>query len=86
MGSGPFNIILKRAIGSLGPWQKLKLALNILSNIDPITKEDVEPYKDRYLLHDTLAELAGEYPAFASVFVDKCDIFLAHRRRTKTCA
>ena len=86
LGDRPMNITLKRAIGSLGPWQKLMLAWNILSNNDPITKEDVEPCKDRYLLHDTLAELAGEFPALASVFVDKCDIFLAHRRRTNTCA
>ena len=78
LGDRPINITLKRAIGSLGPWQKLKLAWNILTNNDPITKEDVERCKDRDLLHDMLAEMAGEYPALASVFVDERDIFLAH--------
>ena len=78
LGDRPINITLKRAIASLGPWQKLKLAWNILTNNDPITKEDVERCKDRDLLHDMLAEMAGEYPALASVFVDERDIFLAH--------
>ena len=54
LGDRPINITLKRAIGSLGPWQKLKLAGNLLNKNDPITQEDVEPCKDRYLLHDTL--------------------------------
>ena len=78
LGDRPINITLKRAIGSLGPWQKLKMAWNILTNNDPITKEDVERCKDRDLLHDMLAEMAGEFPALASVFVDERDIFLTH--------
>ena len=78
LGDRPVNITLKRAIGALGAWQKLKLAWNILTNKDVVTKEDVERCKDRDLLHDMLAEMAGEFPGLSSVFVNERDIFLAH--------
>ena len=48
---------------------------NILTIKDVITKEDV----GRNLLHDMLAEMAGEFPGISSVFVNERDIFLAHR-------
>ena len=35
-------------------------------------------------MHDMLAKMALVYPAFASVFVDKCDIFLAHSLQMAT--
>ena len=41
---------MKRAIASLSTWQRVKLAWNLLSNKDPITKEEVEKCKDRDLL------------------------------------
>ena len=41
---------MKRAIASLSIWQRVKLAWNLLSNKDPITKEEVEKCKDRDLL------------------------------------
>ena len=43
-----------------------------------ITKEDVGRCMDRNLLHDMLAEMAGEFPGLSSVFVNERDIFLAH--------
>ena len=50
---------------------------NILT-IKDITKEDVGRCMDRNLLHNMLAELAGEFPGLSSVFVNERDIFLAH--------
>ena len=41
---------MKRAMASLSSWQRVKLAWNLLSNKDPITKEEVEKCKDRDLL------------------------------------
>ena len=78
-GDRSINITLKRAIGSLGHRQKLKLVWNILTNKNPIKKEDVKvkPCMTQDLLHDMLAETAREYHALASVFVDERDIFLA---------
>ena len=35
-------------------------------------------------MHGMLAKMAGVYPAFASVFVDKCNIFLAHSLQMAT--
>lgn len=52
---------------------------NILTIKDVITKEDVGRCMDRNLLHDMLAEMAGEFPGISSVFVNERDIFLAHR-------
>ena len=50
LGDRPINITMKRAIASLSSWQRVKLAWNLLSNKDPITKEEVEKCKDRDLL------------------------------------
>ena len=50
----------------------------ILNIQDPITKEDVENCKNKDLLQNMLAEMAGEFPALSSVFVEERDIFLTH--------
>lgn len=50
LGDRPINITMKRAIASLSYWQRVKLTWNLLSNKDPITKEEVEKCKDRDLL------------------------------------
>jgi len=78
LGDRPINITLKRALAALSPWQKLRLGWNILTSRDSITKEEVEKCKDRDLLENMLAEMAGEFPALSHVFVAERDIFLAH--------
>ena len=78
LGDKPINITLKRAISSLSWFQKLRLAFNILTNKDPITKEDVEQCKNKDLLQNILAEVAEEFTALSSVFVNERDIFLTH--------
>ena len=77
LGDRPINITLKRAIASLSWWQTLRLGWNILTNKDPITKEDVENCKNKDLLQNMLAEMAGEFPALSSVFVVSSD-WLTH--------
>ena len=59
LGDRPINITLKRALGSLSLWQKLKLGFNILTSKDSITKEDVEKCKQKDLLESMLEEMAG---------------------------
>ena len=78
LGDRPINITLKRALAALGPLQKLRLGWNILTNKDSITREEVEKCKDRDLLENMLAEMAGEFPALSRVFVAERDLFLAH--------
>jgi len=78
LGDRPINITLKRALAALSPWQKLRLGWNILTSRDSITKEEVEKCKDRDLLQNMLAEMAGEFPALSQVFVAERDLFLAH--------
>ena len=41
-------------------------------------REEVEKCKDRDLLENMLAEMAGEFPALSRVFVAERDLFLAH--------
>ena len=59
LGDRPISITLKRALGSLSIWQKLKLGFNILTSKDSITKEDVEKCKQKDLLESMLEEMAG---------------------------
>ena len=61
LGDRPINITLKRALGSLSIWQKLKLGFNILTSKDSITKEDVEKCKQKDLLESMLEEMAGRF-------------------------
>ena len=49
---------MKRALASLSSWQRVKLAWNLLSNKDPITKEEVEKCKDRDLLEVRVPRLS----------------------------
>ena len=69
LGDRPINITLKRAISALSAWQKVKLGWNILTSKESITKEEVEKCKDKDLLQNMLAEMAGEFPALSTVFV-----------------
>jgi len=78
LGDRPINITLKRALAALGSLQKLRLGWNILTSKDSITREEVEKCKDRDLLENMLAEMAGEFPALSRVFVAERDLFLAH--------
>lgn len=40
--------------------------------------EEIEKCKNRDMLEQLLAELAGEYPAFREVFLDERDIYLTN--------
>merc|ERR1712156_73676 len=81
LGDRPIQITLKRALASLTTWQRIKLAFNVLTSKDEITKEDVERCKQKDLLESMLEEMAGEYPAMSRVFVDERDTFLAYSLR-----
>jgi len=78
LGDRQIGITLKRALGSLSVWQKMKLFFNIMTSNESITKEDVEKCKERDLLENLLKEMAGEFPALSRVFVDERDLYLAH--------
>jgi len=78
LGDRPIGITMKRALGALNLWQKIKLGFNVLTSNDTITKEEVEKCKEKDLLENLLAEMAGEFPALSRVFVDERDVYLAH--------
>ncbi|XP_013396427.1 traB domain-containing protein isoform X2 [Lingula anatina] len=78
LGDRPIGITLKRALGALSWWQKLRLGFYMLTTKDPISKEDVEKCKQKDLLEEMLKEMTGDYPALSTVFVQERDIFLAN--------
>merc|ERR1740131_270926 len=78
LGDRPINITLKRALSALTLWQRVRLTWNILTSKETITKEEVERCKNRDMLENMLAEMAGEFPALSRVFVEERDLFLAH--------
>jgi len=78
LGDRPIHLTLNRALQALSPWQKLRMAFNILTSKDSITAEEVEKCKDRDLLQNMLQEMAGEFPGLSRVFVDERDVYLAH--------
>ena len=59
LGDRPIDITLKRALHSLSLWQKLRLAFNMLTTTDTITKEEVEKCKEKDMLEGMLQEMAG---------------------------
>ena len=59
LGDRPIGVTLKRALASLSLWQKVRLAFNILTSKDTITKEDVEKCKEKDILESMLEEMAG---------------------------
>ncbi|XP_063227727.1 uncharacterized protein LOC134533887 isoform X2 [Bacillus rossius redtenbacheri] len=78
LGDRPIQITLKRALASLSWWQTLRLTWHLLMSKEPISKEEIERCKRRDLLEEMLAEMAGEFPALGTVFVNERDVYLAH--------
>ncbi|KAK3781471.1 hypothetical protein RRG08_019096 [Elysia crispata] len=81
LGDRPIQITLRRALSSLGVWQRIKLAYAILFSKEPITKEDVEKCKQKDMLEQMIEEMTGEFPALGETFVKERDIYLAHSLR-----
>ncbi|KAJ8918431.1 hypothetical protein NQ315_008128 [Exocentrus adspersus] len=78
LGDRPINVTLKRALAKLTWFQTIKLAWHLLTNKEPVSVEDIEKCKNRDMLEQLLADLAGEYPAFREVFLDERDIYLTN--------
>lgn len=78
LGDRPIHITLQRALASLSWWQTARLMWHLLMSKEPISKEEVERCKRRDLLEEMLAEMAGEFPALGTVFVNERDVFLTH--------
>lgn len=78
LGDRPIQITIQRALARLSWFQTCKLAWHLLTNKEPISKEEIERCKRRDMLEQLLAEMAGEYPALGEVFVDERDIYLTH--------
>ncbi|KAK5978483.1 Ufm1-specific protease [Trichostrongylus colubriformis] len=63
LGDRPIHVTLQRALGSLNFWQKMKFFWHVaLSHSASITPEEVEKCKQRDLLEQLLAEMAGDFP------------------------
>ena len=78
LGDRPIQITIQRALARLSWFQTIKLGWHLLTNKDPISKEEIEKCKRRDMLEQLLADMAGEYPALGKVVVDERDIYLTH--------
>lgn len=78
LGDRPIGITIRRALSRLSWFQTIKLGWHLLTTKDPISVEEIEKCKNRDMLEQLLAELAGEYPAFREVFLDERDIYLTN--------
>ncbi|XP_030752354.1 traB domain-containing protein [Sitophilus oryzae] len=78
LGDRPIGITMRRALTRLTWFQTFKLAWHLLTTKESISVEEVEKYKNRDMLEQLLADLAGEYPAFREVFLDERDIYLTN--------
>ncbi|CAJ0928738.1 unnamed protein product, partial [Mesorhabditis belari] len=83
LGDRPIQITLQRALASLSFFQKLKFFYHILiSHNSKITQEDVEKCKQKDLLEQLLAEMAGDFPNLSKIFVDERDAYMTHALHT----
>ncbi|XP_006820890.1 traB domain-containing protein-like, partial [Saccoglossus kowalevskii] len=78
LGDRPIQITLRRAMGELSVWQKVKLGWHLIMAKEPITKEEVRNVNKKDLLEEMLSEMTGEFPGLSRVFVEERDIYLAH--------
>lgn len=78
LGDRPINITLQRSLHGLTFWQTLKLVWRLLTSDLKISKEEVENCKQSDLLQTLMEEMAGEFPAFETVFVKERDLYLCH--------
>ncbi|XP_050315071.1 traB domain-containing protein-like [Anthonomus grandis grandis] len=76
LGDRPIGITIRRALSRLSWWQTVKFAWHLLTCKDPISAEEIEKCKNRDMLEQLLAELAGEFPGFKEVFLVERDIYL----------
>ncbi|VDN22200.1 unnamed protein product [Cylicostephanus goldi] len=79
LGDRPIHVTLQRALGSLNLWQKIKFFWHVaLSHNTSITAEEVEKCKQKDLLEQLLAEMAGDFPKLSKIFVDERDAYMTH--------
>eukprot|EP00112_Aurelia_sp_Birch-Aquarium-sp1_P012163 Seg2556.1 transcript_id=Seg2556.1/GoldUCD/mRNA.D3Y31 product="TraB domain-containing protein" protein_id=Seg2556.1/GoldUCD/D3Y31 len=78
LGDRPVQITLSRAMSVLSFWQKLKMGWCLLTSRDPISKEDIEKFKQKDMLAEILKEMTGDYPKLTNVFVSERDSYMAH--------
>lgn len=82
LGDRPIEITIHRALAKLSWFQTFKLGWHLITSKDPISKEDIENCKQRDMLEELLAEMAGEFPALGEVFVRERDCYLTHSLQT----
>ncbi|XP_059610107.1 traB domain-containing protein [Phlebotomus argentipes] len=78
LGDRPINVTLQRSLHGLTFWQTLKLVWRLITSDLKINKEEVENCKQSDLLQKLMEEMAGEFPAFETVFVKERDLYLCH--------
>lgn len=81
LGDRPVQITLSRAMAVLTFFQKLRMGWSLLTTRDPISKEDIEKFKEKDMLAQILAEMTGDFPLLSKVFVGERDLYMAEALR-----
>lgn len=79
------QITLKRAWGSFGFWERLKVAFQLLAGLlvaEEVDEAMIEELKKEEKLGDVLSMLADEFPAMKTTLIDERDTYLAEKIRT----
>lgn len=75
------RVTLKRAFGTMGIVEKLKLGTGIIGGFfgvgEKITVEKIEELKKEDLLNNLMKELGKQFPSIKKVLVDERDVFIA---------
>uniref|UniRef100_A0A914I758 TraB domain-containing protein n=1 Tax=Globodera rostochiensis TaxID=31243 RepID=A0A914I758_GLORO len=67
----------QRALGALGPLQRLKFFFHLAASLGmDIKQEDVERCKDMDMLEELLKQMAGEFPQISRILVDERDQYM----------
>lgn len=77
LGDRPIRITLLRTLRALSIWQALKLSVSLASK-ETVSAEEVEECKQYDFLDKIMKRMAGDFPAFANVFVKERDQVLCH--------
>ncbi|CAD6195121.1 unnamed protein product [Caenorhabditis auriculariae] len=79
LGDRPIQVTLQRALASFSPWQKIRFFAHVVfCQRESITPEEVERCKQRDMLEELLAEMAGDFPQLSQIFVEERDAYMVH--------
>uniref|UniRef100_A0AC35U6K1 TraB domain-containing protein n=1 Tax=Rhabditophanes sp. KR3021 TaxID=114890 RepID=A0AC35U6K1_9BILA len=75
----PIQITLKRAIGSLNFFQKMRILFDLLISYDPdsVTENEIERIKNKDVIEQLMDEFSDKYPIIQKIFLTERDMYMS---------